>query len=98
MCHRTSSPIPAKHASQPNASSLEEQLPNPEPLRRLSAPLPSSCGDPEKQRQDRMREEGRQLVIKIRVRIWAWDEVGLSWWGKERLQSYNMNSYKSGDC
>ncbi|XP_036210781.1 E3 ubiquitin-protein ligase RNF31 isoform X4 [Myotis myotis] len=71
MCNRTSSPIPVKHASRPNASSLEERLPNPEPPRRLSAPLPSSCGDPEKQRQDKMRqdkmrEEGRQLVIKIR--------------------------------
>ncbi|XP_014389764.1 PREDICTED: E3 ubiquitin-protein ligase RNF31 isoform X1 [Myotis brandtii] len=66
MCNRTSSPIPVKHASRPNASSLEERLPNPEPPRRLSAPLPSSCGDSEKQRQDKMREEGRQLVIKIR--------------------------------
>lgn len=74
MCNRTSSPIPVKHAFQPHASSLEERLPKPGPSRRLSAPLPS--GDPEKQRQDKMREEGLQLVIKIRVRIWAWEEVG----------------------
>ncbi|XP_047717365.1 E3 ubiquitin-protein ligase RNF31 isoform X4 [Prionailurus viverrinus] len=67
MCNRTSSPIPVPHAPQPQASSLEEQLPEPGPPRRLSAPLPSSYGDPEKQRQDKMREEGLQLVIKIRV-------------------------------
>lgn len=29
-------------------------------------PLPGYCGDPEKQRQDKMREEGLQLVMKIR--------------------------------
>lgn len=67
-----------QHAPRPQASSLEERLPEPGPPQRRSAPLPSSCGDPEKQRQDKMREEGLQLVIKIRVRIWAWDEVGLS--------------------
>ena len=77
MCNRTSSPVPVKHASRPSAGSLEEQLPESGPQRRLSAPLPSSCGDPEKQRQDKMREEGLQLVFKIRVRIWAYDEVGL---------------------
>ncbi|XP_066133630.1 E3 ubiquitin-protein ligase RNF31 isoform X3 [Saccopteryx bilineata] len=66
MCNRTSSPIPVKQASQPNASSLEKQRLEPGPPRRLSAPFPSSCGDPEKQRQDKMREEGLQLVIKIR--------------------------------
>lgn len=82
MCNRTSSPTPVQHAPRPHASSLEERLPEPGLPRRLSAPLPSSCGDPEKQRQDKMREEGLQLVMKIRVRIWAWDEVRLSWWGK----------------
>lgn len=66
MCNRTSSPIPVKHTPQPHARSLEERLSEPEPPQRLSAPLPSSCGDPEKQRQDKMREEGLQLVIKIR--------------------------------
>lgn len=66
MCNRTSSPIPMQHAPRPHASSLEERLPEPGPPRRLSAPLPSSCGDPEKQRQDKMREEGLQLVTKIR--------------------------------
>ncbi|XP_066200610.1 E3 ubiquitin-protein ligase RNF31 isoform X3 [Saccopteryx leptura] len=66
MCNRTSSPIPVKQASQPNASSLEKQRLEPGPPRRLSASFPSSCGDPEKQRQDKMREEGLQLVIKIR--------------------------------
>uniref|UniRef100_A0A452VCS7 Ring finger protein 31 n=1 Tax=Ursus maritimus TaxID=29073 RepID=A0A452VCS7_URSMA len=66
MCNRTSSPIPVQHAPRPHASSLEERLPEPGPPRRLSAPLPSSCGDPEKQRQDKMREEGLQLVTKIR--------------------------------
>ncbi|XP_054433831.1 E3 ubiquitin-protein ligase RNF31 [Pteronotus mesoamericanus] len=66
MCNRTSSPIPVKHASRPSASSLEERLPEPGPQRRLSAPLPSTYGEPEKQRQDKMREEGLQLVFKIR--------------------------------
>ncbi|XP_077626569.1 E3 ubiquitin-protein ligase RNF31 isoform X4 [Crocuta crocuta] len=66
MCNRTSSPIPVQHAPRPQASSLEERLPEPGPPQRHSAPLPSSCGDPEKQRQDKMREEGLQLVIKIR--------------------------------
>lgn len=75
MCNRTSSPIPVQHTSRPLASSLEEQLPEPGPPRRLSAPLASSCGDLEKQRQDKMREEGLQLVLKIRVRIWAWDKL-----------------------
>ncbi|XP_047717364.1 E3 ubiquitin-protein ligase RNF31 isoform X3 [Prionailurus viverrinus] len=76
MCNRTSSPIPVPHAPQPQASSLEEQLPEPGPPRRLSAPLPSSYGDPEKQRQDKMREEGLQLVIKIR---YSGTEVPLQW-------------------
>lgn len=66
MCNRTSSPIPVKHSPRPHASSLEERLPEAGPVRRLSGPLPSSCGDLEKQRQDKMREEGLQLVIKIR--------------------------------
>ncbi|TKC38195.1 hypothetical protein EI555_015791 [Monodon monoceros] len=66
MCNRTSSPIPVQHTSRPLAGSLEEQLPAPGPPRRLSAPLASSCGDLEKQRQDKMREEGLQLVLKIR--------------------------------
>ncbi|XP_026966692.1 E3 ubiquitin-protein ligase RNF31 isoform X2 [Sagmatias obliquidens] len=66
MCNRTSSPNPVQHTPQPLASSLEEQLPEPGPPRRLSAPLASSCGDLEKQRQDKMREEGLQLVLKIR--------------------------------
>ncbi|XP_070360211.1 E3 ubiquitin-protein ligase RNF31 isoform X1 [Equus asinus] len=66
MCNRTSSPTPVQHAPRPHASSLEERLPEPGLPRRLSAPLPSSCGDPEKQRQDKMREEGLQLVMKIR--------------------------------
>ncbi|XP_076983216.1 E3 ubiquitin-protein ligase RNF31 isoform X2 [Tamandua tetradactyla] len=66
MCNRTSSPSPAQHTPQPHASSLEEKLPEPGPPQRLSAPLPSSCGDPEKQRQDNMREKGLLLVIMIR--------------------------------
>ncbi|XP_059860784.1 E3 ubiquitin-protein ligase RNF31 isoform X4 [Delphinus delphis] len=66
MCNRTSSPNPVQHTPQPLASSLEEQLPEPGPPRCLSAPLASSCGDLEKQRQDKMREEGLQLVLKIR--------------------------------
>ncbi|KAF7468737.1 E3 ubiquitin-protein ligase RNF31 [Marmota monax] len=66
MCNRTSSPIPEQHAPQPHASSLKKELPKPGPPRHLSAPLPSSCGNPEKQRQDKMREEGLQLVIMIR--------------------------------
>ncbi|XP_024608960.1 E3 ubiquitin-protein ligase RNF31 isoform X5 [Neophocaena asiaeorientalis asiaeorientalis] len=72
MCNRTSSPIPVQHTSRPLASSLEEQLPEPGPPRRLSAPLASSCGDLEKQRQDKMREEGLQLVLKIREARNAW--------------------------
>uniref|UniRef100_A0A8C5ZDL6 E3 ubiquitin-protein ligase RNF31 n=1 Tax=Marmota marmota marmota TaxID=9994 RepID=A0A8C5ZDL6_MARMA len=66
MCNRTSSPIPEQHAPQPHASSLKKELPKPGPPRHLSAPLPSSCGNPEKQHQDKMREEGLQLVIMIR--------------------------------
>ncbi|XP_005377098.1 PREDICTED: E3 ubiquitin-protein ligase RNF31 isoform X2 [Chinchilla lanigera] len=66
VCNRTSSPIPAQHVPRLDASSLEKELPKPGPSQHLSAPLPSSCGDPEKQRQDKMREEGLQLVIKIR--------------------------------
>ncbi|XP_060150630.1 E3 ubiquitin-protein ligase RNF31 isoform X4 [Globicephala melas] len=72
MCNRTSSPNPVQHTPQPLASSLEEQLPEPGPPRRLSAPLASSCGDLEKQRQDKMREEGLQLVLKIREARNAW--------------------------
>ncbi|XP_066884789.1 E3 ubiquitin-protein ligase RNF31 isoform X6 [Kogia breviceps] len=72
MCNRTSSPIPVQHTPQPLASSLEERLPEPGPPRRLSAPLASSCGDLEKQRQDKMREEGLQLVLKIREARNAW--------------------------
>ncbi|XP_064148405.1 E3 ubiquitin-protein ligase RNF31 isoform X2 [Loxodonta africana] len=66
MCNRTSSPGPAQPTPQPHASSLEERHPEPGPPRRLSAPLPSSCGDSEKQRQDKMQEEGLQLVMMIR--------------------------------
>ncbi|KAG8509365.1 E3 ubiquitin-protein ligase RNF31, partial [Galemys pyrenaicus] len=66
MCNRTSGPIPVQHTPRPHARSLEEGLHEPGPPRRLSAPLPSSYGDPEKQRQDKMREEGLQLVSKIR--------------------------------
>ncbi|XP_023974182.1 E3 ubiquitin-protein ligase RNF31 isoform X1 [Physeter macrocephalus] len=66
MCNRTSSPIPVQRTPRPLASSLEERLPEPGPPQRLSAPLASSCGDLEKQRQDKMREEGLQLVLKIR--------------------------------
>ncbi|XP_059952395.1 E3 ubiquitin-protein ligase RNF31 isoform X5 [Mesoplodon densirostris] len=72
VCNRTSSPIPVQHIPQPLASSLEERLPEPGPSRRLSAPLASSCGDLEKQRQDKMREEGLQLVLKIREARSAW--------------------------
>ena len=75
MCNRTSSPIPVQQTPQPHASSLEERHPEPGPPRPLHAPVTSSCGDLEKQRQDKMREEGLQLVIKIRVRTWAWDEL-----------------------
>ena len=75
MCNRTSSPIPVQQTPKPHASSLEERQAEPGPPRRLSAPVTSSCGDLEKQRQDKMREEGLQLVIKIRVRTWAWDEL-----------------------
>uniref|UniRef100_G1SIH7 E3 ubiquitin-protein ligase RNF31 n=1 Tax=Oryctolagus cuniculus TaxID=9986 RepID=G1SIH7_RABIT len=67
MCNRTSSPGPEQHAPRPSASSLEKGLPKPRPLQCLSASLPNSCGDPEKQRQDKMREEGLQLVVMIRV-------------------------------
>ncbi|XP_051678667.1 E3 ubiquitin-protein ligase RNF31 isoform X2 [Oryctolagus cuniculus] len=66
MCNRTSSPGPEQHAPRPSASSLEKGLPKPRPLQCLSASLPNSCGDPEKQRQDKMREEGLQLVVMIR--------------------------------
>ncbi|XP_004698547.1 E3 ubiquitin-protein ligase RNF31 [Echinops telfairi] len=66
MCNRTSSPSPAQPTPQPHASSLEETPPEPGPLQHLSAPLPSSSRDPEKQRQDKMREEGLQLVRMIR--------------------------------
>ncbi|XP_062946417.1 E3 ubiquitin-protein ligase RNF31 isoform X2 [Cynocephalus volans] len=66
MCNRTSSSIPVRYASRPHASSLEKGLPKPGPPRHPSTPLPSSCGDPEEQRQDKMREEGLQLVIMIR--------------------------------
>ncbi|XP_003809115.1 E3 ubiquitin-protein ligase RNF31 isoform X2 [Pan paniscus] len=72
MCNRTSSPIPVQHAPRPYASSLEKGPPKPGPPQRLSAPLPSSCGDPEKQRQDKMREEGLQLVSMIREARRAW--------------------------
>ncbi|XP_006883239.1 PREDICTED: E3 ubiquitin-protein ligase RNF31 isoform X2 [Elephantulus edwardii] len=72
MCNRTSSPIPGQHAPQPHASSLEERQPEPASLQRLSTPLPSSCRDPEKQRQDKMREEGLQLVVMIREARKAW--------------------------
>ncbi|XP_061036669.1 E3 ubiquitin-protein ligase RNF31 isoform X3 [Eubalaena glacialis] len=72
MCNRTSSPIPVQRTPRPLASSLEERLPEPGPPRRLSAPLASSCGDLEKQRQDKMREEGLQLVLKIREARNAW--------------------------
>ncbi|XP_018864857.1 E3 ubiquitin-protein ligase RNF31 isoform X2 [Gorilla gorilla gorilla] len=72
MCNRTSSPIPVQHAPRPYASSLEKGPPKPGPPRRLSAPLPSSCGDPEKQRQDKMREEGLQLVSMIQEARRAW--------------------------
>ncbi|XP_006835466.1 PREDICTED: E3 ubiquitin-protein ligase RNF31 isoform X2 [Chrysochloris asiatica] len=72
VCNRTSSRIPAQHTPKPHANSLEERHPEPGPLRRLSAPLPSSCGDPEKQRQDKMREEGLQLVKMIREARKAW--------------------------
>lgn len=68
MCNRTSSPIPVQRAPQPYASSLEKGPPKLGPPQRLSASLPSSCGDPGKQRQDKMREEGLQLVSMIRVR------------------------------
>uniref|UniRef100_A0A8D2CKB0 E3 ubiquitin-protein ligase RNF31 n=1 Tax=Sciurus vulgaris TaxID=55149 RepID=A0A8D2CKB0_SCIVU len=66
MCNRTSSPIPVQHAPEPHASSLKTELPKSGSPRHLSAPLPSSCGNPEKQRQDKMREEGLQLMIMIR--------------------------------
>ncbi|XP_045425826.1 E3 ubiquitin-protein ligase RNF31 isoform X1 [Lemur catta] len=66
MCNRTSSPIPVQHDPRPHASSLEKGLPKPGPPGCLSAPLPSSCEDSEKHRQDKMREEGLQLVIMIR--------------------------------
>ncbi|KAM5177025.1 E3 ubiquitin-protein ligase RNF31 isoform 3-T3 [Callospermophilus lateralis] len=66
MCNRTSSPIPEQHTPQPHANSLKKELPKPGPPQHLSAPLPSSFGNPEKQRQDKMREEGLQLVIMIR--------------------------------
>ncbi|XP_058396853.1 E3 ubiquitin-protein ligase RNF31 isoform X3 [Diceros bicornis minor] len=72
MCNRTSSPTPVQHAPRLHASSLEERLPEPGPPRRFSAPLPSSCGDSEKQRQDKLREEGLQLVMKIREARKAW--------------------------
>lgn len=68
MCNRTSSPIPVQRAPRPYASSLEKGPPKLGPPQRLSASLPSSCGDPGKQRQDKMREEGLQLVSMIRVR------------------------------
>ncbi|XP_063092931.1 E3 ubiquitin-protein ligase RNF31 isoform X3 [Cavia porcellus] len=66
MCNRTSSPIPVQPAPQLDASSLEKELPKPGPSQRLRAYLSNSCEDAEKQRQDKMREEGLQLVTMIR--------------------------------
>ncbi|XP_049624343.1 E3 ubiquitin-protein ligase RNF31 [Suncus etruscus] len=65
VCNRTSDHIPVQHTPRPHARSLDGELHEPEPPRRLSAPWPSSSGDPDKQRQDKMREEGHQLVMKI---------------------------------
>ncbi|XP_007536387.1 E3 ubiquitin-protein ligase RNF31 isoform X2 [Erinaceus europaeus] len=66
MCNRTGSSIPGHHTPCPQAKSLEEGLREPGPSRCLSAPPPSFCGDLEKQHQDKMREQGLQLVKKIR--------------------------------
>lgn len=76
VCNRTSDHIPVQHTPRPHARSLDGELHEPGPPRRLSAPLPSSSGDSDKQRQDKMREEGHQLVMKIRVRMGSevrWD-------------------------
>ncbi|XP_058396854.1 E3 ubiquitin-protein ligase RNF31 isoform X4 [Diceros bicornis minor] len=86
MCNRTSSPTPVQHAPRLHASSLEERLPEPGPPRRFSAPLPSSCGDSEKQRQDKLREEGLQLVMKIRSLVRRLLAVyALPSWGRAEL-------------
>ncbi|XP_012880866.1 PREDICTED: E3 ubiquitin-protein ligase RNF31 isoform X2 [Dipodomys ordii] len=66
MCNRTSSPTPVQHAPVPCASSLEKGLPKPGPPQRLGASMTSTSGNAEKQRQDKMREEGLQLVLMIR--------------------------------
>ncbi|XP_069881841.1 E3 ubiquitin-protein ligase RNF31 [Dipodomys merriami] len=66
MCNRTSSPTPVQHAPVPCASSLEKGLPKPGPPQRLGASMTSTSANAEKQRQDKMREEGLQLVLMIR--------------------------------
>ncbi|XP_042542289.1 E3 ubiquitin-protein ligase RNF31 isoform X1 [Dipodomys spectabilis] len=66
MCNRTSSPTPVQHAPVPCASSLEKGLPKPGPPQRLGVSMTSTSGNAEKQRQDKMREEGLQLVLMIR--------------------------------
>lgn len=68
ICNRTRNPIPVQHALQSDPSSLEKRLPKPVSPQHPSAPLPASCGDPEKQRQDKMRKESLQLVSMIQVR------------------------------
>ncbi|XP_021505998.1 E3 ubiquitin-protein ligase RNF31 [Meriones unguiculatus] len=65
ICNRTRNPIPGQHALQPYPSSLEKGLPKPGSPLHLSGPLPASCGDPEKQRQDKLRKESLQLVSMI---------------------------------
>ncbi|EDL36276.1 E3 ubiquitin-protein ligase RNF31 [Mus musculus] len=65
MCNRTRDPIPTQPALQSYPSSLEKGRPKPGSSQHLGSSLPASCGDPEKQRQDKMRKEGLQLVSMI---------------------------------
>lgn len=84
MCNRTRDPIPTQPALQSYPSSLEKGRPKPGSSQHLGSSLPASCGDPEKQRQDKMRKEGLQLVSMIQVITGpGMNEMGLSCQGKK---------------